>query len=92
MIRLIVGRAQSARNQCPPTDIWLHTEPAAGRVNSEPAGNIHRVSVDSRPSGAGSVHLEEFPDDPEQIADFGIRSFQLNFAELQSLGRARSSC
>jgi len=52
----------------------------------------HRVSVDSRPSGAGSVHLEEFPDDPEQIADFGIRSFRPNFAELQSLGSARSSC
>jgi hypothetical protein len=35
---------------------------------------------------------QAFLDDPEQTADFGIRSFRLNFAELQSLGCARSPC
>jgi hypothetical protein len=80
------------RNQCPPTDIWLHTEPAAGRVNSEPAGNIIASASTADLSGAGSAYLEKFSNDPEQIAGFGIRPFRLNFAELQFLGCARSSC
>jgi hypothetical protein len=45
----------------------------------------HRVSVDSRPSGAGSMHLQILSDQPEQITGLEISVIWPNFAERQSL-------